>query len=126
MTPANSMQANAAIKRRRATMNNENKVKLGIIICGRYQACAGGKCFRALSERKGAFRGIYVSTGSACSTGDPEPSHVLLAMGLSPKEAQGSIRVSIGKHTRDEDVDAVVSVLKETVERLRGISSIND
>jgi predicted metal-binding protein len=55
MKPVSSMQANAAIKRRRAAMNNENKVKLGIIICGRYQACAGGKCFRALRERKGAF-----------------------------------------------------------------------
>jgi cysteine desulfurase len=72
------------------------------------------------------LRGIYVSTGSACSTGDPEPSHVLLAMGLSPKEAQGSIRISLGKHTQDEDVDAVVSALKETVDRLRGISSITN
>jgi cysteine desulfurase len=72
------------------------------------------------------LRGIYVSTGSACSTGDPEPSHVLLAMGLSPKQAQGSIRISLGKHTQDEDVDAVVSALKETVDRLRGISSITN
>jgi cysteine desulfurase len=71
------------------------------------------------------LRGIYVSTGSACSTGDPEPSHVLLAMGLSPKEAQGSIRISLGKDTREEDVDAVVGVLTDTVKRLRGISSID-
>lgn len=71
------------------------------------------------------LRGIYVSTGSACSTGDPEPSHVLLAMGLLPKEAQGSIRISMGKDTRDEDVDAVVAALAETVNRLRGISSIS-
>lgn len=71
------------------------------------------------------LRGIYVSTGSACSTGDPEPSHVLLAMGLSPKEAQGSIRISLGKDTRDKDIDTVVTVLAETVKRLRGISSDN-
>jgi cysteine desulfurase len=70
------------------------------------------------------LRGIYVSTGSACSTGDPEPSHVLLAMGLSPKEAQGSIRISLGKDVREEDVDTVVDALAETVKRLRGISSI--
>jgi cysteine desulfurase len=70
------------------------------------------------------LRGIYVSTGSACSTGDPEPSHVLLAMGLSPKEAQGSIRVSLGKDTRDEDIDNVIDALTETIKRLRGISSI--
>jgi cysteine desulfurase len=72
------------------------------------------------------LKGIYVSTGSACSTGDPEPSHVLLAMGLSPKEAQGSIRISIGKDTREEDIDTVVGVLADTVKRLRGISSIEN
>lgn len=71
------------------------------------------------------LRGIYVSTGSACSTGDPEPSHVLLAMGLSPKEAQGSIRISLGKDTRDEDIDRVVDTLTETINRLRRISSID-
>ncbi len=70
------------------------------------------------------LRSIYVSTGSACSTGDPEPSHVLLAMGLSPKEAQGSIRISLGKDTREEDIDAAVGVLADAVKRLRGISSI--
>ena len=72
------------------------------------------------------LRGIYVSTGSACSTGDPEPSHVLLAMGLSPKEAQGSIRVSLGKDTREEDIDAAVEALRDTVTRLRGISSTEE
>jgi cysteine desulfurase len=72
------------------------------------------------------LRGIYVSTGSACSTGDPEPSHVLLAMGLLPKEAQGSIRISLGKDTRDEDIDAVVEVLADTVKRLRSISSTEE
>jgi cysteine desulfurase len=70
------------------------------------------------------LRGIYVSTGSACSTGDPEPSHVLLAMGLSPKEAQGSIRISLGKDTREEDINSVVEALTNTVKRLRGISSV--
>jgi len=69
--------------------------------------------------------GIYVSTGSACSTGDPEPSHVLLAMGLAPKEAQGSIRISLGKDNRDEDIEAVVQALATTVNRLRGISSVD-
>jgi len=67
--------------------------------------------------------GIFVSTGSACSTGDPDPSHVLLAMGLSAREAQGSIRLSLGRETREEDIDATVTALIETVERLRSISS---
>jgi cysteine desulfurase len=70
------------------------------------------------------LRGICASTGSACSTGEPEPSHVLLAMGLSRREAQGSIRLSLGRATRDEDVDVTVSALAETVQQLRRISSV--
>jgi cysteine desulfurase len=71
-------------------------------------------------------RGICVSTGSACSTGDPEPSHVLLAIGLSPREAQGSIRLSMGRETREEDIGLTVQTLVETVERLRCVSSARD
>ena len=70
--------------------------------------------------------GICISTGSACSTGDPEPSHVLLAMGLSPKEAQGSIRISLGRHTRDADIGTTVDALLETIKRLRAISSLEN
>jgi len=67
--------------------------------------------------------GICVSTGSACSTGEPEPSHVLLAMGLTAREAQGTIRISLGRDTRNEDVDGTVEALTEVIERLRSISS---
>jgi cysteine desulfurase len=70
--------------------------------------------------------GICASTGSACSTGDPDPSHVLLAMGLTPKEAQGSVRISLGRHTRQEDMDATVDALPDTVKRLRSISSLEN
>ena len=69
------------------------------------------------------LKGICISTGSACSTGEPEPSHVLLAMGLTSREAQGTIRISLGRDTRDEDVDEMVAALAEAVERLRSISS---
>jgi cysteine desulfurase len=72
------------------------------------------------------LRDICVSTGSACSTGDPEPSHVLRAMGLPAMEAQSSIRISLGRDTREEDIDATVSALAETVGRLRAISSTAD
>lgn len=70
------------------------------------------------------LRGICVSTGSACSTGAPEPSHVLLAMGVSARDAQGSIRISLGRDTREADIDATVTALQTSVERLRSISSI--
>jgi len=71
------------------------------------------------------LQGICISTGSACSTGDPEPSHVLIAMGLTAREAQGSIRVSLGKATTEEDVDLVLQALVEEVGRLREISSVH-
>ncbi len=66
--------------------------------------------------------GIAVSTGSACSSGSLEPSHVMLAMGLSPVDAQGAIRFSLGRDNRLEQIPSIVSALKETVERLRSIS----
>lgn len=70
--------------------------------------------------------GICVSTGSACSTENPEPSHVLIAMGLDAQEAQGSIRMSLGRETREQDIDFTVSALVDTVERLRRISSVRN
>jgi len=71
------------------------------------------------------LRGVCVSTGSACSTGDPEPSHVLLAMGISARDAQGSIRVSLGNSTQEADIETTVEALQATVERLKAISSID-
>jgi cysteine desulfurase len=68
---------------------------------------------------------ICISTGSACSTGDPEPSHVLTAMGLSAREAQGSIRISLGKDTSEADIDLTVHALVRVVERLRAVSSVD-
>jgi len=60
-------------------------------------------------------RGIYLSSGSACKSGNPAPSHVLLAMGLSPEEAHCSIRLSLGHGTGEEDVDYVLDSLRETL-----------
>ena len=70
------------------------------------------------------IQGICVSTGSACSTGDPEPSHVLLAMGLSARGAQGSIRISLGRSTEEADIHTTANALQATVDRLRAISSV--
>jgi len=66
--------------------------------------------------------GIAASTGSACSSKSLEPSHVLLAIGLKHHEAHGSLRLSIGRWTTREEVDYVLKVLPEAVERLRKIS----
>ena len=68
--------------------------------------------------------GISVSSGSACSSGSLEPSHVLLALGVPEGLAHGSIRFTFGKHNTEEEVDYAVEVLKTAVERLRGMSPL--
>ena len=68
--------------------------------------------------------GIAVSSGSACSSGSLEPSHVLLAIGLSEEIAHGTIRFSFGKENTMEEVDFVVDTLKSTIQRLREMSPL--
>ncbi len=68
------------------------------------------------------LRGIACSTGSACSSGSLEPSHVLSAIGLRPEQARASIRLSLGRFNTDEDIDAALKILPEVVEQLRAVS----
>ncbi|WP_048128548.1 cysteine desulfurase NifS [Methanosarcina sp. WH1] len=66
--------------------------------------------------------GICCSTGSACSSGSSELSHVLRALGVPPKTAQGSLRLTLGDANSEEDIDYVLEVLPEVVGKLRAIS----
>src|SRR4029077_18416896 len=68
------------------------------------------------------LEGIAVSTGSACSSGTLEPSHVLRAMGFPTHRTQNSLRFSLGLFSTNSDVDRVVSVLPGLVEKLRGLT----
>lgn len=68
--------------------------------------------------------GVAVSTGSACSSSTLEPSHVLLAIGLSPEIAHGSLRLTLGRGTEEEDIDQVLEVLPKIVKRLRAMSPL--
>ena len=68
------------------------------------------------------LEGIAVSTGSACSSGTLEPSHVLKAMGLTSHRTQNSLRFSLGIFSTEEEVDRVVEVLPRLVEKLRGLT----
>ncbi|MBQ8966241.1 cysteine desulfurase NifS [Ruminococcus sp.] len=68
------------------------------------------------------IRGIAASSGSACTSGSIDPSHVLTALGLSAELAKGSLRLTLGDHNTDEDVDYILEVLPETVKRLRRMS----
>jgi cysteine desulfurase len=63
--------------------------------------------------------GVHVSTGSACQAGVPEPSHVLLAMGMSEEDARGALRFSLGYHTSLEDVARVAALFPGVVEGAR-------
>jgi len=68
------------------------------------------------------LEGVAVSTGSACSSGTLEPSHVLKAMGLPAHRTQNSLRFSLGLYSTDEEVDFVVGVLPRLVEKLRALT----
>jgi len=70
------------------------------------------------------FEGIAASTGSACSSGSLEPSHVLKAIGLSYELSHGSLRFSLGKETTEEEVERAVEVLDKVVKKLRAMSPL--
>lgn len=68
------------------------------------------------------LEGIACSTGSACSSFKLEPSHVLMAMGLKPQEAHGSLRVSLGRFTTENDIKQLIKVLPRIIKKIRKIS----
>jgi cysteine desulfurase len=70
------------------------------------------------------MEGICVSSGSACTTGSLEPSHVLVALGIPVEEAHGSLRVTLGRSTTEEDIDHFIRVFPPIVARLREMSPI--
>ncbi len=70
-------------------------------------------------------KGIDVSSGSACSTGSPMPSHVLLAYGFSEKDALSGVRFSFGFYTEEEDIKKTVSTVVETYKKLKLFSDFS-
>ncbi|WP_294064887.1 cysteine desulfurase NifS [uncultured Fusobacterium sp.] len=71
-----------------------------------------------------SYKGIAVSSGSACSSDDLQASHVLLAMGIAPEFAHGTIRFGLGKYNTKEEIDYTLDSLVEVIERLRSISPL--
>ena len=69
-------------------------------------------------------KGIAVSTGSACSSGSLEPSHVLMAIGIKPEEAHGSLRVTLSRFTEKDDINAFIEEIGPIVEKLRAMSPL--
>jgi cysteine desulfurase len=80
-----------------------------------FPGCEGDSLLMLLDAR-----GIECSTGSACSAGVPQPSHVLLAMGCDEEGARHSLRFTLGRTSTDADVDALVEVIGPAVGRARG------
>jgi cysteine desulfurase len=70
------------------------------------------------------MEGICVSSGSACTTGSLEPSHVLLALGIPAEQAHGSLRITLGRSTTQEDIDHFINVFPPIVARLREMSPV--
>ena len=85
----------------------------------RFTAIEGESLLLSLDEK-----GIAASTGSACSSEKLQASHVLLAIGLDKVEAHGSLRLTLGKDTTSEDVDYVIEVLPQVIDRLRAMSPL--
>ena len=71
------------------------------------------------------LKGIAASSGSACTSGSLDPSHVLLAMGMSHEVAHGSLRISLGHSNTEEEIDYCLEVLPQIIERLRMMSPLS-
>jgi len=84
----------------------------------RFGGCDASAIMMALD-----LAGVEVSTGSACTSGSLEPSHVLTAIGLAPEAARGTVRFSLGRTTARADIDAVTDILPEIVEKMRRVSA---
>ncbi len=93
----------------------KSKPRLPNTACIRFDAIEGDAIMMALD-----LEGIWVSTGSACSSGSVEPSPILLGTGLSAAEARQTVRFSLGRDVDEEDVDATVRAVRDVVERIRG------
>ena len=98
-------------------LNGHREESLPHIVNFSFEAIEGESLVMRLDER-----GIAASTGSACSSPDLEPSHVLVAIGVPLSMAHGSLRISTGRQTTEHEVDEFLDVLPEVVEGLRSIS----
>jgi cysteine desulfurase len=93
----------------------DNRIKSTVNLC--FKGAEGEAIILNLD-----MRGIGVTSGSACSSGSLEPSHVLTAMGVPPEEAQSAIRFSFGKDNDPDHLDYIVDSVKEAIEKLRKMS----
>ena len=85
----------------------------------RFEGIEGESLLLSLKDK-----GISISTGSACSSKTLEPSHTLIALGLLHEEAHGSLEITVGRFTEEEEIYSIINALPEVVDRLRKLSPL--
>jgi cysteine desulfurase len=107
------------LKKMGATIFGENTKRLYNTIFFAFDRIDGTTLLTALDKK-----GFALASGSACSSNNNEPSHVLLAMGIEEETAQGALRISLGIHTQKTEVDTFLVALRSEVERLKQLTAI--
>ncbi|MEA3420600.1 MAG: aminotransferase class V-fold PLP-dependent enzyme, partial [Acidobacteriota bacterium] len=103
----------------RSYLNGHREERLPNNAHFRFDGIEGESILLSLKDKR-----ISAATGSACSSKTLEPSHTLIALGLLHEEAHGSLELTIGRFTTEKDIDAVLKVLPEVVDRLRQLSPL--
>ncbi|MCY1068329.1 cysteine desulfurase family protein [Nannocystis sp. RBIL2] len=104
-----------------ATVHGDRERRVGNTVSVGFEGCDGQLLAMNLD-----LAGIAVSYGAACSSGTPEPSPVLLALGLTPAAARSALRISLGAGNTEDDVDALLAALPEAIARVRGAEGGGD
>ena len=107
------------IDRCRVNGDREHRLPGNVSIC--FQGVEGESLLLMLD-----LKGISASSGSACTSGSLDPSHVLLSIGLPHEVAHGSLRLSFGDYNTEEDIDYILEVLPPIIQRLRSMSPLWD
>ncbi|MBO4276893.1 MAG: cysteine desulfurase NifS [Clostridia bacterium] len=103
----------------RSALNGDAKLRLPSNVNFCFEGIEGESLLLLLDDK-----GICASSGSACTSGSLDPSHVLLAIGRVHDVAHGSLRLTLGEDATEEEVDYIITSVKEVVERLRGFSPV--
>lgn len=121
LTPLRDKLIDGLLKIDRSHLNGDRKHRLPGNVSFCFEGVEGESLLLLLD-----MNGISASSGSACTSGSLDPSHVLLSIGLPHEVAHGSVRLSLGDYNTEEDVDYILEVLPGIIERLRSMSPLWD